>query len=69
MKNFNETEMTPEFLAKIKECAGAEELVKLAADNNVELSLADAEKYLSKGAVALGDDELGKVAGGARYRF
>lgn len=64
MKQLNEIRFNPELMDKIEACHSAEELVKLAADNGIEVSLADAEKYFEKGIVKLGDDEVDRVAGG-----
>ncbi len=58
--------MTPEMIAKAKECKSAEELLALAKENNIEMSAEEAaEKYaLLHNDGELSDDELDSAAGG-----
>ena len=59
-------ELTKELLAKIKETKTVEELVALAKENEMELTLEEAEKYYAKfhQTGEMSDDELDNVAGG-----
>ena len=61
MKNF-----TPELIEKAKAAKSAEELLKLAGANGVELTEEDAKTYFDQlnANAALSDDELDAVAGG-----
>lgn len=61
MKNF-----TPELIAKAKAAESAEELWKIAKENNMELSEEEAKTYFEQlnADPKLNDDELEAVAGG-----
>ena len=58
--------LTPELIAKAKAAKSAEELLKIAKENDVELTETEAKTYFAQlnanGAVS--DDELDAVAGG-----
>ena len=54
-----------ELVEKAMQCETAEELLKLAEENGIELTMEEAEAYLAEGAVANLDEEaMARVAGG-----
>ncbi len=60
--------VTPEMLEKIMKCKTAEDLIALAKENNVELSVEQAKELLEKlrsEVNELSDDELLEVTGGS----
>ena len=60
---FNGKEITQEMMAKAAACKTTEELLALAKENGIELSVEQAEAYL-KEHVGLNNEELEAVAGG-----
>ena len=61
----NAKELSKETIAKMMACKTAEELMKLAAEEDIDLTKDEAEAYLSEmGDVELTDAELNQVAGG-----
>ena len=64
----NGNEISKETLAKAMLCDTPEELVKLAKENGVELTVQEAEVYLSEiEDIDLDSSQMKKVAGGACY--
>ena len=59
-------EFTKEMIEKVKQAASAEELLKMAEENGIQLNAETAEKYFQflKTDGELSDDELSVVAGG-----
>ncbi len=57
-------EIAKELLEAAQKCKNAQELIKLAEENGVELSAAEAEAFLDE----LTDTELDQAAAGNKYR-
>lgn len=61
----NNNKIPQELVEKAMQCETAEELLKLAEENGIELTMEEAEAYLAEGAVAdLDEEEMARVAGG-----
>ena len=61
-------EITKEMLAKAMQCETADDLVALAKTENIELTKAEAEAFLTEmDDFELDDNALKQVAGGALY--
>ena len=60
-------EITNELLEKAKQCTDVQELLKLAAENGVELSAEEAEAFLDETLdIELDEEALNVVAGGRK---
>ena len=61
-------EITKELVAKAMQCDTPEELVKLAKENGVEITVKEAEAYLTElENIDLDSNQLKQVAGGNCY--
>jgi hypothetical protein len=61
-------EITKEMLEKAQQCESAQELLKLAEENGIELSVEEAEALLDEYAdVELDEEMLDMAAGGSPY--
>ena len=59
-------EITKEMLEKAQQCESAQELLKLAEENGIELSADEAEAFIDELAdVELDEETLNQAAGGA----
>ena len=66
----NRDKITKEQVEKALQCKTAEELMKLAAEEGIDLTKDEAEAYLSEmKEVELTDTELKKVAGGVCWNL
>ncbi len=64
---FKGKEITKELLEKAKHCPNAQTLIKLAAENDVELSAEEAEAFLDETFdLELDEEALNVVAGGRK---
>ena len=63
--------LTPELIAKARAAKSAEELVQLAEENGIELSLTDAKTVFEQlhTNAAVSDDDLEAVSGGGICQF
>lgn len=67
MSNIDPKLLTKENLAKAAACKTPEDIIALAKENGIELSVEEAKKYLEKVGnfdAAISDEDLEKVAGG-----
>ena len=66
MAKIDEVQITKELMAKAMACDTPEELVKLAKENGVELTVEQAEAYIAEMEdIDLDTAQMKKVAGGA----
>ena len=64
----NDKEISKELIAKAMQCDTPEELVKVAKENGVDLTVKEAEAYMAEmDDVDLDREQLKKVAGGDAY--
>ncbi len=59
-----EFRMTDEIREKLKSCKSPEELMKLARENNLDISMEDIRNAVNGKGTLLSDEELDQVAGG-----
>ena len=67
MENMNSKGVTPEMIQKAKTAKSADELLKLAEENEIEMSAEETKAFfeqLNAKSGELSDDELDNVAGG-----
>ena len=67
MSNIDPKLLTKENLVKAAACKTPEDIIALAKENGIELSIEEAKKYLEKVGnfdAAISDEDLEKVAGG-----
>ena len=58
-------EITKELFEKAQQCESAQELLKLAEENGIELTADEAEAFLDENAdIELDEDTMNEVAGG-----
>ena len=63
---FKGKEITKEMLEKAQQCKDAQELLKLADENGIELSVEEAEAFLDENAdIELDEEMLDQAAGGS----
>lgn len=63
-------EFSKELIEKVKTCTSVEDILLLAKENNIDLSVEQAEQYfayLNPGDGELSDDEISNVSGGGCY--
>lgn len=67
MAEFNGKEITPELIKKAEGCKSAEELVALAKENGIDITVDEAQVYLEElSRLELNLDDLDDAAGGVR---
>ena len=66
MKDFKLTDLTPEIMQKIEKLTSPDEVIRFLNENGIHISADQAADLLAKlcASLKLGEDKLGKVAGG-----